>query len=43
VLLGELYKNTDKQKAAISLKKAYALAKTQTEKQEIQLKIDELA
>jgi RNA polymerase sigma factor (sigma-70 family) len=40
VLLGELYKNCDNNKAKSSFEKAYALAKTQTEKQIIQKKID---
>ncbi|AYB30018.1 RNA polymerase sigma factor [Chryseolinea soli] len=42
VLLGELYKNIDSQKAKTHLQKAYALAKTQTEKQLIQEKMDDL-
>ena len=42
VLLGELYKHIDSQKAKSHLQKAYALAKTQTEKQVIQEKMDEL-
>ncbi|PSL48318.1 RNA polymerase sigma-70 factor (ECF subfamily) [Chitinophaga niastensis] len=42
LLLGELYKNIDNIKATSNLKKAYALAKTQTEKQGIQEKIDSL-
>lgn len=42
VLLGELYKNIDSQKAKTHLQKAYALAKTQTEKQVIQEKMDDL-
>jgi len=42
VLLGELYKNTDNKKAKLHFEKAYALAKTQTEKQDIQEKIDTL-
>src|SRR5690606_37659541 len=40
VLLGELYKNLDKEKARRNFEKAYVLAKTQTEKQDIQAKID---
>jgi predicted RNA polymerase sigma factor len=42
ILLGELYKATDRQKAKFNLGRAYSLAKTLTEQQEIQLKIDEL-
>ncbi|CAL1519668.1 hypothetical protein MMC2321_03420 [Chitinophaga sp. MM2321] len=42
LLLGELYKNIDTSKAKLHLQKAYALAKTQTEKQGIQEKIDAL-
>lgn len=42
VMLGELYKNIDNEKAKSNLKKAYALAKTQTEKQFIREKIEEL-
>ena len=41
VLLGELYKNIDDKKAKENLQKAYVLAKTQTEKQAIQNKINE--
>lgn len=42
ILLGELYKNIDSQKAKHNFLLAYSLAKTQTEQQEIQLKIDKL-
>ncbi|MBI3578834.1 MAG: RNA polymerase subunit sigma [Ignavibacteriales bacterium] len=42
VLLGELYKNIDNEKAKLNFQNAYALAKTQTEKQAIQHKIDTL-
>lgn len=42
VLLGELYKNTDIVKARCHFQRAYSLAKTQTEKQGIQEKIDNL-
>ena len=42
VLLGELYKNVDDEEAKLNLQKAYALAKTQSEKQAIQNKIDKL-
>ena len=42
LLLGELYKNINNNKAKLSLQKAYDLAKTQTEKQSIQEKIDNL-
>ena len=41
LLLGELYKNIDNKKAKLNLKKAFALAKTQTEKQSIQNRIDD--
>ncbi len=41
-LLGELYKNIDNVKAKINFKKAYVLAKTQSDKQTIKLKIDKL-
>ena len=40
VLLGELYKGIDNNKAKFNFQKAYTLAKTQTEKQVIQEKID---
>lgn len=39
LLLGELYKNLDPEKAQINFRKAFALAKTQTEKEDIQKKI----
>lgn len=42
MLLGELYKNTDYIKAKFNFQKAFGLAKTQVEKQGIQLKINEL-
>ena len=42
LLLGELYKDIDNEKAKLSLEKALALAKTQTEKQSIQNRIDKL-
>lgn len=42
VLLGELYKNIDAQKARLNFQRAYSLAKTKTEKQKIQLRIDQL-
>ena len=42
ILPGELYKNMDNNKAKLNFEKAYALAKTQTEKQSIQSKIDGL-
>jgi RNA polymerase sigma-70 factor (ECF subfamily) len=42
LLLGELYQGLDDQKALSCYKKAYTLAKTQTEKQGIQQKIDSL-
>lgn len=41
-LLGELYKDTDNTKAKQNFELAYALAKTQTDKQIIRKKIDEL-
>ena len=43
ILLGELYRNTNNKKAKLHYEKAYALAKTQTEKQDIQKKIDTLS
>jgi predicted RNA polymerase sigma factor len=43
ILLGELYKNIDRQKAGTHFEKAYALAKTQIEKQQIRKKLDDLA
>jgi RNA polymerase sigma-70 factor (ECF subfamily) len=42
LLLGELYKNIDNVKAKLNLEKAYALAKTQTEKQVIENRINNL-
>lgn len=42
-LLGELYKNIDRERAISNLEKAYSLARTQTDKQTIQLKLNELA
>lgn len=42
LLLGELYKNKDDLKARINFQKAYDLAKTQTEKEGIQEKIENL-
>jgi len=42
LLLGELYKDVDNKKAKSNFQKAYSLAKTQTEKQVIQEKIDGL-
>jgi RNA polymerase sigma-70 factor (ECF subfamily) len=42
LLLAELYKSTDKTKASYYFQKAHSLAKTQTEKQNIQQKIDNL-
>jgi len=42
VLLGELYKNIDNEKARFNFGKACTLAKTQTEKQDIQAKIDSI-
>lgn len=42
ILLGELYKNTDKTKARKCYESAGALAKTTAERQLIQLKIDQL-
>lgn len=42
VLLGELYSNVDHETAKLHFKKAFALAKTHTEKQSIQKKIDTL-
>ena len=41
-LLGELYKNLDKEKARNNFQKAYDLARTQSEKKVIQNKIEEL-
>jgi RNA polymerase sigma-70 factor (ECF subfamily) len=42
LLLGELYTHTDVWKAKTHFQKAYSLAKTSTEKQNIQTRIDEL-
>ena len=42
ILLGELYSTIDHHQAKMSYQKAYALAKTQTEKQGIQEKMDKL-
>lgn len=42
LLLGELYRNVDNAKANTSFHKAYSLAKTESEKQAIQKKIDSL-
>ena len=41
-LLGELYKNVDNNKAKENFQNAYAFAKTQTDKQTIKKKVDEL-
>ncbi|MEP6467743.1 MAG: RNA polymerase subunit sigma, partial [Parafilimonas sp.] len=41
-LLGELYKQIDNKKSKLNFEKAYALAKTQTDKQVIKKKIVEL-
>jgi RNA polymerase sigma factor (sigma-70 family) len=43
ILLGELYKSTDKNKARASFESALALAKTITEQQLVQLKIAQLS
>jgi RNA polymerase sigma-70 factor (ECF subfamily) len=43
ILLGELYKNIDIEKARLHLQKAYSLAKTFTEKQGIEEKINNLS
>lgn len=43
ILLGELYKNLDNKKAKSHFRKAWSLAKTQTEKQDIQEKINGLS
>ncbi len=40
LLLGELYKNIDDKKAKSNLQRAYSLAKTNTEKENIQMKLD---
>ncbi|MBS1603403.1 MAG: sigma-70 family RNA polymerase sigma factor [Bacteroidetes bacterium] len=42
ILLGELYKNTDRQKAVAHFQKAYLLARTGTEKKNILQKIENL-
>ncbi len=42
-LLGELYKSIDKEKSISNLEKAYSLARTQTDKQTIRMKMNELA
>jgi RNA polymerase sigma-70 factor (ECF subfamily) len=42
LLLGELYKSIDRKKAEFNFQMAYSLAKTQTEKEGIQQKIDKL-
>jgi RNA polymerase sigma-70 factor (ECF subfamily) len=42
ILLGELYTNIDSKKAKLNFEKAFSLAKTQTDKQTIQNKIDKL-
>ncbi len=41
-LLGELYKDVDNEKAKMNFKKAFLLAKTNTDKQTIQAQIDKL-
>jgi RNA polymerase sigma factor (sigma-70 family) len=41
-LLGELYTGIDNEKASLNFQKAFSLAKTQTDKQAIQKKIDRL-
>ncbi|HEY2727380.1 MAG TPA: RNA polymerase subunit sigma, partial [Parafilimonas sp.] len=41
-LLGELYKDINDNKAKENFQTAYALAKTQTDKQTIRKKVDEL-
>lgn len=43
ILLGELYKTIDARKAKSNFKRAWSLAKTETEKQDIQQKIDRLS
>lgn len=43
ILLGELYKTIDANKAKSNFKRAWSLAKTETEKQDIQQKIDRLS
>ncbi len=42
LLLGELYQNTDKKKAQSHFQKAFGLAKTETEKKTLQLKMEKL-
>jgi len=42
ILLGELYKGLDNEKAKLNFQEAYSLAKTQTERQDIQEKIDNM-
>jgi len=42
LLLGELYKNIDSVKARINFQKAYSLAKTELEREDIMVKIDKL-
>jgi predicted RNA polymerase sigma factor len=41
-LLGELYKDIDNRKAKMNFEKAFSLAKTNTDKQTIQKKIENL-
>jgi RNA polymerase sigma factor (sigma-70 family) len=41
-LLGELYKDSDMEKAKLNFEKAYSLAKTTTDRQTIQKKLDQL-
>jgi RNA polymerase sigma factor (sigma-70 family) len=43
ILMGELYKNTDSRNAKSNFLKAYSLAQTNTDKQVLQQKIDELS
>ncbi|MBS1681036.1 MAG: RNA polymerase subunit sigma [Bacteroidetes bacterium] len=42
LLLGELYKGIDNEKSKLNLEKAYALAKTETEKQDIRINLNQL-
>jgi RNA polymerase sigma-70 factor (ECF subfamily) len=42
LLLGELYKGFDNKKASLHFQMAYSLAKTQTERMDIQAKLDSL-
>jgi len=42
LLLGELYRNIDSKKAKLNFQLAYSLAKTQTEKEGIQERMDRL-